>query len=506
MTHTNLPPLSENAERAISENQDYFAKLLKKTETLYGLSGFAGLGALPAYQNKLKTFKENVEEYNVGISEDEIKAWVWFKRSVGNPMKGWDKYYLKGSEASEMLITKTETQIYDNRYQELRKVGAGVVLGKFIRKQGQGERGNFLIFRSDFGLEMVNAANVKQEKSNATADNEQLIALVKKGVLFYHAGELLPYPIYTYANIYDRLAQLLVDKETIMRSFGAGIYELHESALNQKGVKPDELTVTNPDSKLRPVITAISKLANDAAQFSIKLVRDEYMSDIEKAEDLRKVNGRVERKKRKDRIDLDFDGENSYSLVQVFSKWLYTLNIDEDFDKSNAIDIVSYYINGQPLVDSELSPDQKSAIKSNARNEGEILFARFLHEVLTADDQQKLDKVWNVMFNGHSNLQYQRVPIGFESSTRFKSGLFQISPIQREGVAFMQAVGSGIIAYDVGVGKTMTAIVTLANEMFQGKVKRPLVVVPKPTYRNLINEIAGYKKKGEDVFGFVSIA
>lgn len=505
MTHTNLPPLTETAERAISENQHFFANLLKKTERLYGLAGFgfAGLGAtLPANQNKMKTFSESVEEYNTGISDDEIRAWVWFKRSLGNPMKGWEKYYLKGSEASEMLTTTKDTMIYDNRYQELRTVPAGVVIGKYLRKQEQGGRGTFYIFRSDAGIEMVNSSSVKLEKSSATADKEQLIELIKAGALYYHGGELLPYPIYTYANIYERESQLLADRETIMQNFGAGIYELHEKAL--KAVKPLELSVTNPDEKLRPIITCVSKIATDTNEFSIKLVRDEYMSDVEKSEELKKVNGQVQRKASKERIRLDFDGENFYSLVAVFSKWLFTLNVDEDFTESHPIDIVSYYINGQPLRDDKLSSAEKAAIKANARNEGEKLFARFLHEVLTPEDQLRLDKAFNSRYNGHSDLQYQRIPIGFESSTRFKSGLFQMTPIQREGVAFMQAVGSGIVAYDVGVGKTMTAIVTLANEIFQGKVKRPLIVVPKPTYQKWINEIIGYEKNGETIFGVLS--
>lgn len=147
-----------------------------------------------------------------------------------------------------------------------------------------------------------------------------------------------------------------------------------------------------------------------------------------------------------------------------------------------------------------MTSDQKAELKVNARNEGEKLFSRFLHEVLTPPDQKRLDETWNRMFNAQSDINHKRVPVGFECSSRFKSGLLQITPIQREGVAFFEALGSGICAFDVGVGKTMTAIINIATNIFSGKCKRPLIVVPKPTYKKWIGEIIGYTDKNTREF------
>jgi len=147
-----------------------------------------------------------------------------------------------------------------------------------------------------------------------------------------------------------------------------------------------------------------------------------------------------------------------------------------------------------------MTSDQKAELKVNARNEGEKLFSRFLHEVLTPDDQKRLDETWNRMYNAQSDINHKRVPVGFECSSRFKSGLLQITPIQREGVAFFEALGSGICAFDVGVGKTMTAIINIATNIYSGKCKRPLVVVPKPTYKKWIGEIIGYTDKNTKEF------
>jgi superfamily II DNA/RNA helicase len=340
-------------------------------------------------------------------------------------------------------------------------------------------------------------------KQTGQALETALFDLVRAGALFYKSGELLPFPIYTYGNMYDREVQLEKDKEDIIKSWGEDVFEKHRKAIAD--AKPELLSVTNVDPKERPIITAISDFAQDPVIFSLTQVREEFM-EIENAEELKKVNGKLERKKDREKINIRFDGESAFTCQQVFVKWLYTLNADADFEKSSAVDIADYYIANRPLRDDKMSKEEKAELKANARIEGERLFSRFLHEVLTFEDQQRLDYSWNRLYNGQSDINYSKVPIGFECSARFKSGLLQITDIQREGVAFMEAMGSGINAFDVGVGKTMTAIVNLAHNLYSGKCKRPLVVVPKPTYKKWMNEIIGFtdKKTGEFVSGVLS--
>jgi hypothetical protein len=399
--------------------------VLKQVEELKGLG---------AAENKKLSFEEVMTKYNAGITEPEIKAWVWYKQHQGIPMTGWEAYHLEGT--GRVLIS-------------------------------------------------------------------QLHTLVRQGALFYHAGEMMPFPIYTYGNMYDRLQQLEGDKKEILEYFGEEVYALHKEVLEK--AKPELLTVENPDEKERPIITAISDFAINPDLFSITGVREEFM-DLENSEELRRVNGKVERKKESEKIRIRFDGETKYTLQNVFVKWLFTLNPDTDFEKSSPIDISNYYIANKALRDDRLTKEEKAELKANARIEGEKLFSRFLHEVLTFDDQHKLNYAWNRVYNGQSDINYSKVPIGFECSARFKSGILQITDIQRQGVAFMEAMGSGINAFDVGVGKTMTAIVNLAHNLYSGKCKRPLVVVPKPTYKKWMNEIIGYtdRKTGEFVPGVLS--
>lgn len=420
-----LGTLNPYTSTKIRGNSQVIERILKQSGELQGFGDTEG---------KKIPFSDVVAKYNKGITEPEIKAWIWYKRKTGVPMKGWETYYLKGT-------------------------------GKALE--------------------------------------EQLFDLVRAGALFYHGGELLPFPMYTYGNMYDRLTQLENDKEDIEKHFGHSIWQNHKQVIEK--AKPELLTVENVDEKERPIITAISDFAVDPELFYVTSVREEYM-DLENAEELKKVNGKIERKKDREKISIRFDGETKYTLQHVFIKWLFTLNNDTDFEKSSAIDIADYYLANRALRDDKLSKEEKAELRANARIEGEKLFSKFLHEVLAFEDQQKLNYGWNRLYNGQSDINYSKVPIGFECSARFKSGILQITDIQREGVAFMEAMGSGINAFDVGVGKTMTAIVNLAHNLYSGKCKRPIVVVPKPTYKKWMNEIIGYtdKKSGEFVSGVLS--
>lgn len=405
-------------------------------------------------------FKTIVEQYNKGISFDEIVAWVWYKQSLGVPMDGWNKYFITSNrgEATSKLVTTKETIIRDNHFRELHSVPAGKVLGRPTKKTLEYANSVYLIFRDAEGLKYVNEKDCRIEKTSLKVDKKELDKLVKAGALFYLNGELLPLPIYSYGNMYDRELELRKDEQIITEKYGAAVYERHMEIVKQN--RPTPLTVTNPDASERPKILAISDFA---AEFSVSALRDEY--------------GIVE--------------DKPQSLVSMFRQYLRTLD-NSEFGESSAFYITQHYLFATRVTDNLLTKEQKSERKTNARNQGELLFEKFLHEALLFEDQQKLDLLWNRTYNGQSSLAYHKVPVGFEASAKFKQFNLEIRPAQREGIAFMEALGSGVIAYDVGVGKTMTAIVTLANAIQNGKAKRPMIVVPNPTYKKWIEEIIGY--------------
>lgn len=336
--------------------------------------------------SKVYTLEESVAKYNVGLTQDEIKAWVWYRRKTGIPMTNWKAYFTNPSDS------------------DLRK--------------------------------WVNA-----------------------GILFYDAankGALVPLPIFVFGNIYTKISRTTQDKDSIVSSFGISIYENHLKVLND--LKPKAISISNPIVSERPVILAIGEFART---FEIDGIKDR-----------------------------EFGAPKN--LQDAYEVWLST-QPDYVFKKVRPVEIINYYLNNQPKPRST-DKIEWSAIKKVTRDEGERLFKVFLHEALEYKDQLKIDAHYNSNFNAFSPLLVNKIPVALEISKKFKGFDLQILPAQSEGVAFIELVGSGVIAYDVGVGKTITAIINIINALNSGRCSRPLIVVPNATYKNWILEILGTKE------------
>ncbi len=377
-------------------------------EKVTGLSGLGKVAPAKGQKQPMLSFTQVDELYNAGITTEEKQAWVYYQKSKGNKMTGWEKY------------------------------------------------------------------------DTGKPSQSKIKELMEKGALYYLNGELLPFPIYSYGNIYDRLLDLEKDKAYITDTFGQKAFDAHKKALDAS--KPKEISVRAPDIKDRPKISVVSKFATNELSFKIYGL-NEALADVELP---------------------TVAATDGVSLQVAFSAWMKKLD-DAQFQNVSAYEIQRFYLEARNYSRG-MEEAEKELIEQYAPLEGEQLFARFLYEALLEEDKVKLDFTWNRQYNGQSSVQYQRIPVGFECSALFKTAPLSITPIQREGIAFMTAVGSGLIAYDVGVGKTMTAIINIANALYSGKCKRPLIVVPNPTYSKWLKELFGYTDKitGQEISGVLT--
>ena len=370
-----LGALSPYTSAHLGAHHDALHRLLQEPPSFQGLGKTA---------SNVVPFQEVVQRYNKGLSKSEIQAWVWYKRSVGVPMTGWEDYYLPDGAPTQQVRIARATTLLDTRRAEIRRAYPGELLGKWVRTETTPSSTAYHHVRSAAGLFLVYTHDAELVPGPPSDNNDALDALVAQGHLYYHAGELLPFPIYTFGNIYDRELQLQDDKNHLLERYGNDVYQRHQDVL--RAAKPPLLSVTNPDPNERPIITAISDFAANPDTFAITAVREEFL-DLESAAEFKKVNGKIARKNNKDAVHLHFDGERAFPLQHVFIKWLFTLQ-ETDFHKSSAIDIADYYLRNRPLRDDRLSKEEKAELKAAAREEGEQLFSKFLHEVLTFDDQQ----------------------------------------------------------------------------------------------------------------------
>jgi N12 class adenine-specific DNA methylase len=71
---------------------------------------------------------------------------------------------------------------------------------------------------------------------------------------------------------------------------------------------------------------------------------------------------------------------------------------------------------------------------------------------------------------------------------------------QKEGAAFLVARGLGYLAYEVGAGKTMTAILGLEKMLQTNRCKRPAIFAPKGVTKNFLREYRELFPKRKVVF------
>jgi hypothetical protein len=508
-----LGTLGRSAENTIEENTLVLSAMLEKQNEQKQYQ-----------QGDTLSFDDIDNLYNTGLTFEEKQAWVWFKRSQGVPMTGWDKYFFKKEKSdytakkdTVILVTNRATTIKDNHFRDIAEVPKGVQLGTLTRFFNNYDNKVYDIFTTPEGYKQrVNRADVDRlgegEVSAGLDVDGQIKFLVNKNALFFSQGEYLPYAFFAFGNMYDREISLNKDKDFIVENFGQEVYDNHLKIVNN--AKPKFLSVSVADPRDRPIILAISPLAKQKDMFGISEFNAEcefILSDFLRysVKNWKPFSNKSNKEKDEKKESWSFwdkeQGEYKYKLPlrDAFRFWLYE-QPKESFNEVSAYQIERFYLD-RGSMDSKMSDEEKDTLKKYTPQLGEVLFAKFLNEALTFEDTQKLDRTFNVLYNGYADISYNKVPIGFECSAWFKTGLFSFTQAQREAIAFMEVASSGILAYDVGVGKTISAIITAQNAIQQGKCKRPIIIVPNQTYKKWKMDLfGGVSNDGDKSFGVLS--
>lgn len=487
LTFSGLGALPADSSRQIRANETIIKDVLQRAKRKKGFAGFGKTSSNAGITIPIDEFIED-KRYNPNINKDDIMAWVYYKRAQGVPMKGWEKYFIKEDKKNSsnvLYVNTTSANVLTPEGTPICVVVKDSYLGmETITNKSDEDRYSY--FTDKMGnLKKIAAKDVRREKSTL-GDNKEINRLISAGVLFYNMGRLLPYPIYTYGNMYQRENELAKEKDYIINNFGQSVYELHQKAIAE--AKPKLISILDPIQTNRMQISPISEYARKFVIPSGEL--DGYSKTWQQTND---------KEIWKEYVHSDY----YVTLSSAYEWWLNENREDESLREKNVTcaQIIKYYLRGENRPKNRYSDEDWEAIQRNVRMEGERIFPIFLERALLYEDKQVLDYDWNSRFNAFSKLRYDKVPIGFSASRMFKSGDFELRPAQREGVAFMEMKNSGCISFDVGVGKTLTAISELAMAMQEGKCKRPLVVVPNPTYVNWISELFGDENSQGVLYG-----
>ena len=180
------------------------------------------------------------------------------------------------------------------------------------------------------------------------------------------------------------------------------------------------------------------------------------------------------------------DSDKDYTNID----WLCSPISKTDFpEEINWQDIIDY-AEGIPLEKLSLSETENDERKILRMETAEHLFDRFLHEGLLPEQKNWVEQTWNKTFNNFSTIDYKNFDYTLEGfSGTFDGKKFTLHEQQKKGFAFLCSKGNGLLAYDVGVGKTATGIAAVVHQIQHQKCKRPLIIVPKAVYSKWVHDI-----------------
>lgn len=382
----------------------------------------------------------------------------------------------------------------------------------------------FLWFNQNYGKEVKNSQ--WYELANTTManlsnlSNAQLGKWIEQGVAFWNGIENRVEPNYLYlsGDVYAKYNRLVIkegmesgekDIDFIKNTFGesALIKQITEIELLFKKQYENRLII-NSDDPNGLVLLPNSKFSKS---FYINTLADEMPFKWKKiTAQSDKRYGQFDFLTSKYLTESDKKELDKLNLQNAFCYWLRTDTTAGIKKGLTYADIINYYIFAKPKpktvaekeYDGTYSEASKKIIKeenaiferlkAKTKQEGDRLFTIFLDKHLLFTDKVRLELEWNMRYNNNVPINYNKIPVGFRMNKFIQGNPLDVRPEKREAVAFTIGNGSGLLAYDVGVGKTPSAIFTVSAFIDLGWSKRPLIVVPNQTYKQWISEFKNF--------------
>lgn len=153
---------------------------------------------------------------------------------------------------------------------------------------------------------------------------------------------------------------------------------------------------------------------------------------------------------------------------------------------------IDYHYSSYSLTDAEKKAErnrQYAEYMTKLKNTVDKTFNDFVKNELTKEEKQDLEDAWNRKFNATYNPDFKKMPMIVKGlNSEFYGKKLKLQNVQVEGVNFLTNKGVGLLGFEVGVGKTLTGIISTVQNMQMGRCKRPLVLVPKQVKDNWIKE------------------
>lgn len=269
---------------------------------------------------------------------------------------------------------------------------------------------------------------------------------------------------YLQGDIYEKLDAL--EKENIPE--------------NQKEIQRKKLNSILPEKKTVNQI-AFNPTSDFIREYVMGIEDEEYYDYSTRSNKTRKINATLDRKYKKyieNLTNSERNGVNTWDIRRYI-----------DGDKIN----LDYHYSSYSLTEAEKKKErsmQKAEYMTKLKNTVDKTFNDFVRNELSKEEKQKLEDAWNRTFNAVYNPDYKTMPMIVKGlNSEFNGKKLVLQNVQVEGVNFLTNKGVGLLGFEVGVGKTLTGIISTVQNMQMGRCKKPLILVPKQVKENWIREI-----------------
>jgi hypothetical protein len=276
----------------------------------------------------------------------------------------------------------------------------------------------------------------------------------------------MPNDSYAYIYVYEYLSGNLYKKLTRLREKKDRLMEL--------GVLTEEQFILQ-ESALRKNMPTQAKITKDLDTCLFILPNSKFGNDFRIAPE--------------DVMDISMSYTNSF--IDTFKEWTRSELDLALITKSRTLAEVHKYFSDLAPMGNENERDYSDRRKK-AFLDGKIVLMEFMNKGLTTNCQMRLEYVWNETYNFYTEPKYYKFPVACQLSNKFKNGkIFIPNESQIQSIQFTKSVGSGLLAYGVGVGKTASAILNVSYALDNQICKKPILIVPNATYEKWKMEMFG---------------
>lgn len=163
-----------------------------------------------------------------------------------------------------------------------------------------------------------------------------------------------------------------------------------------------------------------------------------------------------------------------YNLAEKFKDFVGTLS-SEAFAGSSAWEVRSF-VDNETVTGSD--KERNALVRERRKAAANDLFYKFVREELSDDIRNRFVKEFNRNYNNIHVPDYSKFPLFSKIHQNFKGKELKLTEVQKAGIGRQTTKGVGLLAHEVGFGKTLSGILSMHEAMERGNAKRPLITVP----------------------------